>query len=241
MNNLNKNKVSVFRGPFNGCLLLVFLVFFCSYVQIYAQDASNEELTEEELEGKESKWSNLPYFMDDLKVVIGFNRSGLYWSDQFRDLSYGSGVLFGLEGFIPMGKISFFHYGMHYSTRNFSHLNQVTFRTNHLDFPIFASFSLPEFRSIDWRFLLGTQLSARVGASQSGVYPVGPQDQFQFDTNDFKSFDGGMFFGLSAEKNDFYFRLRSYVGVNKLDSKDQGGMNAFYIDFGYFLFRRYRQ
>ena len=241
MNNLNIKKVSFFRGSIYGWLLLVFLTFFWSSVQIHAQDASNEELAKEELEEKENTWSNLPYFMDDLKVMIGFNRSGIYWSDQFRDLSYGSGLLFGIEGFIPMGNISFFHYGMHFSTRNFSHLSQVSFRTNHLDFPIFASFSLPEFRSIDWRFLLGTQLSARVGASQSGVYPIGPQDQFQFDTNDFKNFDGGMFFGLSAEKNDFYFRLRSYVGVNKLDRKDQGGMNAFYIDFGYFLFRRYRQ
>ncbi|MGY6741426.1 MAG: outer membrane beta-barrel protein [Cecembia sp.] len=230
-----------FRSPLILFLIINVGINFCYSHSTYAQDNAEDEQHDIQIEEKQSKWSNLPYFMDDLKVIVGVNRSGIYWSDQFRDLNYGSGVLLGLEGFIPMGNISFFHYGMHYSTRNFSHLDQVSFRTNHLDFPIFASFSLPEFRSIDWRFLLGTQLSARVGASQSGVYPVGPQDQFQFDTNDFKNFDGGMLFGLSAEKNDFYFRLRSYVGVNKVDRKDQGGINVFYIDFGYFLFRQYRQ
>ncbi|GHB27284.1 hypothetical protein GCM10008106_05020 [Mongoliitalea lutea] len=207
----------------------------------FSQSETEDEKDSEKEKKESTKWGNLPYFMDDIKLVAGLNRGGVFWSDEFRNLSYGSGYQLGLEGFLPMGKISFFHYGMHYSARTFNHLNQVDFRTNHLDFPIFASFGLPEFTSIDFRFLLGTQLSARIGGRQIGTYSSLGNDQFLFDVNEFKSLDGGMFFGLSGEQKDFYFRVRSYIGVNNLDRRDLGSLNAFYIDFGYFLFRRYRQ
>jgi hypothetical protein len=191
--------------------------------------------------GKGRKISKLPYFMDDLMIIGGLNRSGLYFSDNFRDLSYGSGFQLGIEGFLPLGNITFFDYGIQYAQRNFKHdSNDILFKNHFLEFPIYVSFALPELRRIDWRFFLGTQLTYRLSSSQSGSYVLLDSNTFTFDPQRFKRLDGGMTFGLSAEANDIYMRVRSFVGVNNLDRNDQGAMNAFYIEVGYFLFRKYR-
>lgn len=191
---------------------------------------------------KTRKRNNLPYFMDDLMIIGGINRSGLYFSDNFRDLSYGSGFQIGAEGFLPLGNITFIDFGIHYAQRNFLHnINDIKFKNHFVEVPIYVSFSLPELTRIDWRFFLGTQITYRISSSQSASYDIVLPEIFNFDPERFKRLDGGMTFGLSGEVKDVYLRLRSYVGVNNLDRNDQGAMNAFYIEVGYFLFRKYRK
>jgi hypothetical protein len=56
---------------------------------------------------KKFSWGNLPYFMDNVFVVAGFNRSGLYSGPQFRNLSYTGGVNAGIEAYTPVGPKSF--------------------------------------------------------------------------------------------------------------------------------------
>jgi hypothetical protein len=204
---------------------------------------AQEDDTSLQQEGNKIRNKQLPYFLDDVMLIVGLNRSGLYFSDQFRDLSYGSGYNIGAEGYLPLGKITFLNYGVHFSQRSFYHLpdSKVKFDNYYLDFPVYVSFSLPELKRIDWRFFLGTQLTYRLSSSQVGEYPILGEDFFQFEVRRFKNLDGGMTFGLSAEARDFFFRLRSYVGVNNLDELDQGTMNSFNVELGYFLFRKYRK
>lgn len=177
-----------------------------------------------------------PYFLYDLMIVGGLNRSGLFFSNEFRNLEYANGFQIGLEGFLPLGRVTFFDYGIQYAQRNFIHsTEQITFRNHYLDFPAYVSYALPEMKAIDWRFFLGVQLSYRLSSDQSGPYQNA--GGFQYDPNGFRRMDGGMIFGLSGEWRNYYGRLRSYVGVNNMDTQDQGAMNSFFIEFGYFIFR----
>jgi len=221
--------------------IFLILILFSSINPLVGQSDSLKVVYNGTIEKTKNK-GNLPYFVDDLMIIGGINRSGLYFSDNFRDLSYGSGFQIGVEGFLPLGNITFFDYGIQYVQRNFSH-NQgdILFKNHFLEFPLYVSFSLPEFTKIDWRFFLGTQFTYRLSSSQSGTYDLLLPDTFTFDPERFKRFDGGMTFGLSGEANDIYMRLRSFIGVNNLDRDDQGAMNAFYIEVGYFLFRKYRK
>lgn len=237
---MNRKISFILYSKFWSSFLLVniLLVVFCGSM-LKAQD------DEIQLQKEDSKIRNkaLPYFLDDVMIVGGINRSGLYFSDQFRELSYGNGYNIGAEGYLPLGKITFLNYGMHFSQRTFYHFqnSKVRFDNHYLDFPLYVSFSLPELKRIDWRFFLGTQVTYRLSFNQVGEYPFLVDDFFQFKGRRFKNLDGGMTFGLSAEARDFFFRLRSYVGVNNLDELDQGAMNSFNIELGYFLFRKYRK
>jgi hypothetical protein len=238
-----------FKVSFGLILLLVFgLTFFGSVsaqdIKVEEEAAKNEETKEDsgEEDLDEFSLSNLPYFLDDVMILAGVNSGNVYWSNHFRELRSSGGFQIGLEGFVPLGQVTFIDYGIHFAQRNFRHGRQdIVFRNNYLDFPLYASFMLPEFRSIDWRFFLGTQFSYMLSTSQSEEYLPGGFDDFQYDPSRFNRFDTGMTFGLSVERGNFFIRLRSFVGISRVDRMDQGGMNAFYLEGGYFLFRRFRQ
>ena len=223
----------------NFPLILVICIIFFLIDDLNAQDVA---LSDEERVNEVKKRKDLPYFFDDIMIIGGVNRSGLYMSNEFRSLNYGNGFNIGLEGFTPLGKITFIDYGIHFTQRSFFHdRNSVQFRNNYLDFPLYVSYSLPELTSINWRFFLGTQFTYLLSSNQIGNYLNDSQVNFQFDPNRFKRFDFGLNFGLSAEVKYYFFRVRSYIGANNLDSSDQGSMNSFYMEFGYFLFRKYRK
>jgi hypothetical protein len=191
-------------------------------------------------------WKKLPYFLDDYFFLFSLNQSGMYWSNQFRELSYGSGFSIGFEGYMPLERIAFLNYGIHFTQRNFSHNleNAIGVRSSYLDFPIFVSYELPELRRYDFRFLLGGQTNFRLKSRIIGEYSsavIEDPNSFNYDVNLFRSFDLGFLFGLSAEYENIYIRARSYVGVNKLMETEQGSMNSFSLDFGYFLTRRFRR
>jgi hypothetical protein len=221
--------------------LYIFFIVILSF-QVFDLLAQGDTLELQSTKIKQGKWSNLPYFMDDIMIIGGLNSSGIYWSNNFRELSYAGGFQLGVEGIMPIGNITFVDFGFQYAQRNFIHdVNSIKFTNHFLDFPVYVSFALPELRRIDWRFFLGTQLSYRLNSTQSGDYITIDPDFFQYDISRFKRFDLGMTFGLSGEVKDIYFRLRSFVGVNNLDNLEQGAMNSFYIEMGHFLFRKYRK
>jgi hypothetical protein len=210
--------------------------------QVLEAEELEEEILEESEEDEVLTLSNLPYFLDDLMLIAGLNSSNVYWSNHFRELRSAGGFNIGVEGFLPLGQVSFIDFGIHFAQRNFRHGDQnLLFKNNYIDVPIYASFMLPELRSIDWRFFLGTQFSYRVSSNQSEDYFALSNDIFQYDIASFNRFDTGMTFGLSGESGNFFFRVRSFVGISRIDRNDQGGMSAFFIEGGYFLFRGLRR
>lgn len=236
------NYKKIFELLSHFCYKLFFVNILLAFFHCGFLHAQENEIQLEK-DGKKINNKSLPYFLDDVMIVGGINRSGLYFSDQFRELSYGNGYNIGFEGYLPLGKITFWNYGVHFSRRSFHHFqgSKVRFDNQYLDFPLYVSFGLPELKSIDWRFFLGAQITYRLSSNQNGEYPILGEDFFYFELTRFKNLDGGMTFGLSGEAKDFFFRLRSYVGVNNLDDFDQGAMNTFQIEMGYFLFRKYRK
>lgn len=192
----------------------------------------------------------LEYLIDDTYFTAGLNRGGVFWSNHYSDISDGNGFNFGIESYTPLMNKSFLNFGVIFSQKRFSHLpkgftedNRIEFQNNTLEFPLFASFELPVLRDYDFRFNLGVQLNYRLGTNRINEYQdeVINSEVFYYPMDGrYKRFDGGMLFGLSAERNNFYFRLRSASGMNNFYSSEQGMLHAFYIDFGYFLFRKLR-
>ncbi|MCC5930625.1 MAG: outer membrane beta-barrel protein [Cyclobacteriaceae bacterium] len=188
------------------------------------------------------KSGQLPYFLDDVMFIIGINRSGLYYSQHYRDLDYKSGFSLGLEGYSPVFDKATFHYGILFSQLGFyQKSSDITFDTYHLEFPVFLAYELPAFRQFEWRLIVGSQVNTRIGSSQNGSYLIfNPEETFIYNTRGFRRMDWGFTFGLSAEYNNFYVRLRSFSGVVKLVRQDQAMMNSWSMEIGYFIFRRFR-
>ncbi|MBW3466719.1 outer membrane beta-barrel protein [Arthrospiribacter ruber] len=221
--------------------LFVFLISHSGLAQEIEEESEEEDETEEPIDS-DFFLSNIPFFLYDVMITGGLNTSNVYWSNHYRELNPAGGFQIGLEGYFPLGQVSFIDYGVQFAQRNFRHGSQsILFKNNYLDFPLYASFSLPEFITIDWRFFLGTQFSYRLSTTQSEDYLLFNQDRFEYDPQRFNRFDTGMTFGLSGERNNIYFRLRSFVGISKIDRLDQGAMSSFNLELGYFLFRNYRQ
>jgi hypothetical protein len=191
---------------------------------------------------KKNKLASLPYFVDDIQIIGGLNYGGLYMSRQYQNLNYTGGFNVGVESLLPIGQIIFLNYGVHFAQRNFQYRNSQ-FTNNFIDLPLYASYELPILKEIDLRFFLGSQFNYRLSSTNGEFTAENPPqtDYFQFNTNDFKRFDFGWTFGLSGEYRSVFFRLRSFVGTRKLDIKDQGTMNTFNMELGYFLFRNFRK
>lgn len=181
--------------------------------------------------------------MDDTYIIGGLNYSGIYYSNHFRNLSYATGLMLGVEQYFPTKGKFFTSLGAHFSNRAFRHhtpqLN-VVFNNLYLDIPLTFSYELPVFRSLDFRILLGTFVSARLASwSRSGYDKayIDDSSNFIYQTSDFKRTDFGWLFGLSMEHKNYLFRVRCISGWNNLDKKDQGMINGLSMEMGYFLFR----
>jgi hypothetical protein len=186
------------------------------------------------------------FFLNDSYILGGFNHSGIYYSNSFKDLSYRPGFQFGIEQYIPMKRNLFLSGGLHFSQRNFRHNTNpaIIFKNNYIDLPFYACFELPILKDVDLRFLLGAQVGVRLGSSQKGNYSetyLNDGSGFVYSTDNFHRFDGGWSFGFSMEKKDFIFKLRSYLGFAKLDKSEQGMMHSLNADVGYFIFRQIKR
>lgn len=182
------------------------------------------------------------YLLYDTYIVAGLNTGGIYYSNEFRELSRRPGFHMGLEQYIPMKRIMFLSAGLHYSQRNFQHRvsSQVNFISHYLDVPLYASFELPILKDFDMRFMLGVQAGVRLSSTQKGAYGeayLADDARFVYSTSDFQRIDGGWSFGVSFERANFMLKLRSYMGFFKVDVKDQGMMHTLNLDVGYFIFR----
>lgn len=209
--------------------------------------AQEEEVEEE----KSSFLSKFDYLLDDIFFTAGINRGGVFYSNHYSSLNDENGFNFTLESYTPVSNKAFFNFGLGFTQRSFSHTivhsndeKDVFFQNNFIEAPLYFSFELPVFREFDFRFNLGAQLAVRTNTNQVGEYPASylqDEENFSYDVNNFSSFDGGMNFGLSAEYNGFYLRLRNASGIASIYRNEQGMLHAFYIDFGFFFLRKIRE
>lgn len=203
-------------------------------------------------------WGNLPYEFDDVMLVAGLNLSSLNFSNYFRELGTVGGFQIGAEGYYPIGEKIFFHTGLMYARTGFLHRDfDVRINNHQLVVPFLFAYELPVFRSYDWRIFFGGQFSYNVGFSSFGNYPE-EGNFFRYQTDEMNRFDMGLNFGLSMERDAYYLRLRGYFGTVKVTNGifpgerdpetnpyggigDTGMMQAFFVEFGYFLFRPLRK
>lgn len=208
-------------------------------------DSNSKYFDRQETSGKAKgnqwiDWSNLPYFMDDLMFIGSLNRTGLHYSNEFRNLRVANGYTLGFEIYYPLLPKAFLHYGLSMSQNSFEH-NGIAVRLRQLNLPFIMAYELPVLRAFDFRFLLGGQMSLfRCGDYRWPTTFIPNNDVFWFNDNNFQALDLGMCFGLSMEYNNFYGRLRNYTGTRKLDPADTGMINSWHIELGYFPFRKLR-
>lgn len=211
---------------------------------------------DKEVEKKKNYSEFFDYLIDDVFLSVGINRGGIFWSNFYPEMRDDNGFNIGIESYTPIMDKSFFNFGLLYVQNRFGHVpslvtedEKIVFRNHSIQAPLYASFELPTMREYDFRFNLGIHLKYRLLTTQERPYPeVVTENGYYHDGGEFfypesnrlKRFDGGMFFGLSWERSNFFFRLRSASGVNNLYSSEQGMLHAFYIDAGYFLFRAIR-
>lgn len=186
---------------------------------------------------KKTSIKNLPYLMDDLMLIGGLNQTTLAYSKEHRNISYQGGFQIGIENYTPLTEKSFMHFGLMYAQRGFR-LNENKFYSHRLEIPLIFAYELPEFRQFDFRFLIGTQVSAQISSSESGEFL--DHLDYRYRSAEFNAFDFGFTAGLSAEYGDFYLRCRTYFGANSLVKNDSATLAFFQFELGYFLFRRYR-
>lgn len=231
--NLKKNTAAVF----------LFLLFFGGNIKYSCGQINSSEDTA--TGHSKDKYFKIPFVFDDFSVIGGGNMAGLYWSNNYKDLNYSAGYNVGLQAYFPLNRIAFFNYGVLFSQRNFSHSNEnIRYKNHFIDVPLFFSYTLPALQNYDFRFLLGAQVSYRTMSEHAGHYSSlisDNPDHFTYDIDQFRKWDYGWTFGVSSEFNNFYLRLRSFVGLNKLMDTEQGSMNSFHVDVGYFIIRSLRK
>jgi hypothetical protein len=229
--NLKKYKVLIIL--FSGIL-------FCSVN--HAQEIYENPETENQTTLKKTR---LPFFMDDIMLVGSINQSGVFFSSNYRNLGYQTAFTVGAEKYLPMPRILFISTGLHYSQRNLRHkVNNVIFTNHYIDIPAFFSFEIPELKSIDFRFLVGTHISFKLKTNQINEYTsdnLNNHEIIKYSPSDFNLFDIGWTFGVSAEYKNILFRLRSYIGTTNIIKGDPGSMNSINLDIGYFIFRPFRK
>jgi hypothetical protein len=215
------------------CFLILLIVYLAPFFDLKASDEFQYN----------SEINPLSIILNDTYLIAGITNSGIYYSPNFRNLSYISGFIFGAEQYIPMQRKMFLSIGINLAQSNFSHQyenSRINFRNTYLDFPIYSSFELPILRDFDFRLILGVKAGIRLASSKSDDYSISytnEEDNFTYDLIDFHRIDFGWSFGISAEYMDFILKAIGYSGFNNIDSKAQGMMNSFSFQIGYFLFR----
>ena len=224
------------------------LIALIYIISIFSK-AQNDEINKTNSNNSKNKIDYFDYVLDDIFFVAGINRGGVFWSNHYASLNDENGFNIGVETYTPVSNKVFLNYGLGYTQRSFSHSikfedvsTNVLFQNHFIEVPLYFSFELPVFREFDFRFNLGAQFAYRLSTSQKKEYPSAYLDNgnFAYNINAFNSFDGGMNFGLSAEYNGFYLRLRNASGNASIYRNEQGMLHAFYIDFGYFFIRKIR-
>ena len=232
----------------NGKLALFSVVFFNS-VFTSPVSAQTDSLTvnEDSVVNEERNllvtstfWGELPYFFDDLMVVVGYGRSGVYMSRFYPDTKRIGGLVLGIENYFPVLPKAFLHYGVHTTSRGLLHTPyDVKLRTQYLDVPLFLSYELPELRQYNLSVQLGMQYSGQLSGRLRGAYP--DDFTFRYDPAQLRKHHLGYVFGLSLEHKSWYGRVRMLPTLTKLVANDQGMNTSLQIEFGFFPFRNLRK
>ena len=188
---------------------------------------------------------NFPFLLDDLMLAGGLNFGGIYMSQYPLELTYRGGYHFGLGHYQSIGKKVFLNYAFMYSQKGFNHHvgEKIRFTLNTWEVLTFAAYELPVLRDYDFRFLLGAHYNYFANLGQDRPYPDSriENEGFMYSNHNLRKHDFGLFFGLSLERDDYYFRLSSTVGHVNVVNNDQGMFQNLNITVGYFPFRHYRQ
>ncbi len=216
---------------------IIFSFVFGTSVFSYSQESEPDTLTFAALAR-----SKVSFFLDDTYVMGGVNHGGVSYSNHARNLSYGIGPVFGLEQYFPLSGKVFLTAGINASQLNFRYSvepGQVEASNWYLNIPISTAWELPIWRRYDFRIILGAFVGMRLDSEVNGYenFPAESSDYFIYNTSDFNRFDVGWSFGASMEHRNVIVRIRSFTGFINIDKKDQGIINTFNLEIGYFLFR----
>jgi hypothetical protein len=168
----------------------------------------------------------------------------MYKSNNFRNLDHSLGFLIGMEQLYPIGRSMVLNAGLNFTQKNFNFSvqnNKIRTKNLYMEFPINTSMELPILKEYNLRILFGAAFGMRLYSNVKGDYDrivSENPDAFIYERSDFNRFDFGYQFGLSMEYKDLSFRVRSYSGLVKLDNKDQGMLNTFQFETGYYIFRK---
>lgn len=232
----------------NGKCALFSVVFFISLVAspVFAQTDSLTVKDERVVQqGRNSLATStflgkLPYFLDDLMVVVGYSRSGIYMSRFYPDTKRIGGLVLGVENYFPVLPKAFLHYGVHTTSRGLLHTPyDVKLRTQYVDVPLFLSYELPELRQYNLSIQLGMQYSGQLSARLRNDYPE--TSSFNYELAQLRKHHLGYVFGLSLEHKSWYGRVRMLPNLSKLVANDQGMNTSLQIEFGFFPFRNLRR
>lgn len=223
------------------------LFIFCALSVIIHSTAYSQQEKTDTLQFSALNKSKLSFILDDLYLFGGVTYSGLYFSNHFRNIGYLPGFVAGAEQLIPIKAKIFLSTGINVSQRNFMFRpleGRISFQNLYLDIPMAASFEMPIFKKVDLRLMLGINTAFLMHSKIRGDYDaieIANPDIFRYQTSDFHTVDFGWTFGASIEYKSFFFRVRSYMGFIKFDTKDQGMQNSFNLEAGYFLFRNIKK
>lgn len=186
--------------------------------------------------------SKVSFFLDDTYIMGGVNLGGVSYSNHARNLSYGIGPVFGIEQYFPLSGKVFLTAGINASQLNFRYSaepGQVEASSWYMNIPISTAWELPIWRRYDFRMILGAFVGMRLDSEVRGYdnFPAENSDYFTYNKSDFHRFDVGWSFGASMEHRNVILRIRSFTGFINIDKKDQGVINTFNLEIGYFLFR----
>jgi len=228
--------IVILRNTFKRNLISTTLTLFFGLLSSQpVQSQNTDTLTFTELDR-----TPLSFLLDDTYIIGGLNYGGLYYSNHFRQLHYMPGFNLGIEQIIPLTGRMMLSTGFHYAQRSFehsSHSGRTVFMNHFIDLPGAAAFALPIGLGLNFRLILGANLSIRLASSQLGNY-TGDDPEFRYDVNRFQPFDMGWFFGFSAEYKRLLARFRCYSGFARIDRGDQGMFNTVSIELGYYVFRK---
>lgn len=219
-------------------VLFSILVFFKGYAQEGTTDSTDIVILSK---------SSFSLLLDDLFIVGGVNVGGIYYSNNFRNLSRLTGFSIGLEQYFPLSRKVLLSSGFNITERNFNFSQgnaKIGVNALYLDLPLTASFELPVTHKAEFCVFVGMVASLNLNASINGNYEdliANNPNTFIYETKDFHTGDFGWHFGLSAEYKNFLVRARSYSGFIKLDKKDQGMQSSLSIEIGYFMFRKFKR
>jgi len=226
---------------FFQCLLLTTLILHTPRLRAQDTDSLRTNAFNFDID-----FSRVSYLLGDVMVVGNYCRSFVGMSRDYQDLTAAHGYGISFESYTPLMPKAFLNYGVGYTNKGFTHtpppLGQaIDYRLHYVEVPFYLSYELPELRDLDLRFCIGGQLSYLAHATSTGSLDELRAMEYSrhiFEPDGFTRLDLALLFGLSIERGRFFSRARGVVGSAMVSPPNTGQMTAFYLDLGYFPFRR---